>query len=105
MLARMGIDPRPKSAEELDRPPPARRWRRRVLPADIDFTLEMVVGRMVGLLLIEISAFHGFRWAEEVLGDVELVAGDGEAATPGLLHPGRRDPPCRLPPHRPLRDA
>ncbi len=36
---------------------------------------------MIGLLLIEISAFHGFRWAEEVLGDTELVAGDGEAAT------------------------
>ena len=36
---------------------------------------------MIGLLLIEISAFHGFRWAEAVLGDTELVAGDGEAAT------------------------
>ncbi len=80
LLARMGIDPRPKSAEELDR---LRRVavEQRVLPADIDFTLEMVVGRMIGLLLIEISAFHGFRWAEEVMGDVELVAGDGVAAT------------------------
>ena len=36
---------------------------------------------MIGLLLIEISAFHGFRWAEAVLGDAELVAGDGAAAT------------------------
>ena len=35
---------------------------------------------MIGLLLIEISAFHGFRWAEAVLADTELVAGDGEAA-------------------------
>ena len=36
---------------------------------------------MIGLLLIEISAFHGFRWAEAVLSDRDLVAGDGEAAT------------------------
>ncbi len=65
------------------RPPACRRQalERRVLPDDIDFTLEMMVGRMIGLLLIEISAFHGFRWAEEVLGDADLVAGDGRAAT------------------------
>ena len=35
---------------------------------------------MIGLLLIEISAFHGFAWAEAVLDDRELVAGDGRAA-------------------------
>jgi hypothetical protein len=79
MLARMGIDLKPKSDAQLAE------FRRlavaqRVLPEDIDFTLEMVVGRMIGLLLIEISAFHGFRWAEAVLGDTELVAGDGMAA-------------------------
>jgi hypothetical protein len=51
-----------------------------VLPDGVDFTLEMVVGRMIGLLLIEISAFHGFQWAEAVLSDDELVAGDGAAA-------------------------
>ena len=45
------------------------------LPDDIDFTLEMVVGRMIGLLLIEISAFHGFGWAEQVLGDVQALSG------------------------------
>ena len=80
MLRRMGIDSRPKSPEEVGR---LRRLaeRQRVLPDDIDFTLEMVAGRMIGLLLIEISAFHGFRWAEEVLGDRDLVAGDGAAAT------------------------
>jgi hypothetical protein len=80
MLARMGIDPTPKSDAQLAE---LRRMAvsQRVLPDDIDFTLEMVVGRMIGLLLIEISAFHGFRWAEAVLGDAELVAGDGEAAT------------------------
>ncbi len=80
MLARMGIDTRPKSPAQVEQLRDAAR-NQRVLPHDIDFTLEMVVGRMIGLLLIEISAFHGFRWAEEVLGDSELVAGDGAAAT------------------------
>ncbi len=79
MLARMGIDPAPKSEAHLAE---LRRQATvsRVLPNDIDLVLESVVGRMIGLLLIEISAFHGFRWAEAVLGDTELVAGDGEAA-------------------------
>jgi hypothetical protein len=80
MLARMGIDTRPKAPEELRRLRHAA-IEQRVLPDDIDFTLEMLVARMIGLLLIEISAFHGFQWAEEVLGDGELVAGDGAAAT------------------------
>jgi hypothetical protein len=79
MLARMGIGGAPRSADELAA------LRRaveasRVLPADIDYTLEMVVTRMIGLLLIEISAFHGFAWAAAVLSDEQLVAGEGEAA-------------------------
>ena len=80
MLDRMGIDTSPKSAEQISRLQQAA-IAGRVLPDDIDFTLELVVGRMIGLLLIEISAFHGFRWAEAVLSDTELVAGDGAAAT------------------------
>jgi len=52
----------------------------RVLPDDIDFDLESLVERMTRLLLIEISAFHLFAWAETLLADDELVAGDGEAA-------------------------
>jgi hypothetical protein len=52
----------------------------RALPDDIDLTVEMVVNRMIGLLFIEIAAFHSFRWAEAVLSDTEMVAGDGEAA-------------------------
>ncbi len=82
MLARMGIGPAsaaPSGATD------ERRHRtlldHRALPDDIDVTLEVVVGRMIGLLLIEISAFHGFRWAEGVLSDPDLVAGDGAAAT------------------------
>src|SRR5664280_2720215 len=80
MLDRMGIDTSPKSAEQISRLHQAA-IAGRVLPDDIDFTLELVVGRKIGLLLIEISAFHGFRWAEAVLSDTELVAGDGAAAT------------------------
>ena len=57
----------------------------RLLPDDIDFALETVVARMIGLLLIEISAFHGFRWAEAVLCDTDLVAGDG-GGHPGLSY-------------------
>jgi len=79
MLARMGIPTGTRSAQEIAAALEAARGQR-CLPDDIDFTLEMLVGRMIGLLLIEISAFHGFRWAEAVLSDTDLVAGDGEAA-------------------------
>ena len=79
MLARMGIDRSPKTPEQLAQLQQAARAARS-LPDDVDFVLEMIVGRMIGLLLIEISAFHGFRWAEAVLSDTDLVAGDGEAA-------------------------
>ncbi len=52
----------------------------RVLDSDIDFDLEQLLTRMISLLFIEISAFHAFAWAETVLADTSLVAGDGEAA-------------------------
>lgn len=48
--------------------------------ADLDLGLELLVQRMINILLIEISAFHTFAWAEAVLSDTDLVAGDGEAA-------------------------
>jgi hypothetical protein len=35
---------------------------------------------MTRVLLIEIQAFHTFKWAEQWLSDANLVAGDGEAA-------------------------
>jgi hypothetical protein len=47
---------------------------------DVDFDLEMLIQRMASLLLIEISAFHVFAWAEEVLSDTDLVAGEEAAA-------------------------
>ncbi len=52
----------------------------RLWPDDLEFEFEMTVERMVRLLLIEISAFHAFAWAESLLSDTDLVAGDGEAA-------------------------
>ncbi|MBN2622033.1 MAG: hypothetical protein JXA83_01635 [Acidimicrobiales bacterium] len=79
MLERMGIvppgggavDPAALRAQALAH----RRW-----PVSVDFDLEVLVTRMVRLLLIEISAFHTFAWAEELLADGDLVAGDGQAA-------------------------
>ncbi len=47
---------------------------------DLDLGLEMLIHRMINILLIEISAFHIFAWAEAVLSDTELFEGDGEAA-------------------------
>ena len=79
MLRRMGIDTSSRSASPGGRARPAAP-KDRLLPDDIDLELETLVARMVGLLLIEISAFHGFAWAEAVLGDIDLVAGDGTAA-------------------------
>jgi hypothetical protein len=80
MLERMGIAT-PGSGGKVD---PGRMRAQlaanRVMPDDVDLDLEVLVERMVRLLLIEISAFHTFAWAEEVLADTELVAGDGEAA-------------------------
>jgi hypothetical protein len=52
----------------------------RLLPDDIDPNLEAIAGLMTRVLLIEISAFHTFKWAEAWLSDPKLVAGDGEAA-------------------------
>lgn len=55
--------------------PPAR-----LLPDDIDPAIEQIAGLMTRVLLIEIQAFHTFKWAEKWLSDATLVAGDGEAA-------------------------
>jgi hypothetical protein len=79
MMARMGIGTGPANGRTgtVVRGPAAPR----ILPTDIPAALETIASRMIGLLLIEISAFHGFRWAETVLSDRDLVAGDGQAAT------------------------
>jgi hypothetical protein len=78
MLERMGIAPpggQPPTPEQARRNAEALRK----FP-DIDLSLEMMLRRTVGLLFIEVSAFHTFAWAEAVLSDRELVAGEGEAA-------------------------
>lgn len=80
MLQRMGITPPGAGGAPNLEKMRADAMARRVLPDDVDFDLEMLVERMARLLLIEISAFHTFAWAEEVLSDDSLVAGDGEAA-------------------------
>jgi hypothetical protein len=80
MLERMGIAP-PGSGGKVD--PAAMRaaaLANRSWPAGVEFDLETLITRMVRLLLIEISAFHTFAWAEELLADPDLVAGDGEGA-------------------------
>jgi len=78
MLERMGIAApggQPPTPEEARRAAEAvRRF------PDLDLSLEMMLRRMVGLLFIEVSAFHTFAWAEAVLADRDIVAGDGEAA-------------------------
>jgi hypothetical protein len=76
MLERMGI-PTPGSVSPEQMRKNAEAVRK--FP-DIDLTLEMMVRRMISLMFIEVSAFHTFSWAEAVLSDTDLVAGDGQAA-------------------------
>jgi hypothetical protein len=52
----------------------------RLLPEDVPYDLEAIINFMARVLLIEISAFHTFAWAEALLSDPDLVAGEGEAA-------------------------
>ena len=47
---------------------------------DLDIGLEMLLSMMVRVLFVECKAFHVFHWAQELLGDSDLVAGDGAAA-------------------------
>jgi hypothetical protein len=52
----------------------------RALPDAIDYNLELIANLMIRVLLIEVQAFHTFKWAEAWLADSDLVAGNGEAA-------------------------
>ena len=78
MLVRMGI--RPPDGKPLT--PEAIRAAAEALRRfpELDLQLEMMIRRMVSLLFIEVSAFHTFAWAEAVLSDTDLTAGEGEAA-------------------------
>jgi hypothetical protein len=79
MLFRLGVTPAPgaplPTAEEIRR----RQEDARVFAA-LPMEIEALIGRMVNLLLVEISAAHLFSWAEELLADDQLVAGEGRAA-------------------------
>jgi hypothetical protein len=76
MLQRMGIPAAPPAGGAAPAAPPAPPS----LFDDIDRDLEGMTRFMIGLLFIELSAFHTFAWAEELLSDGDLVAGEGEAA-------------------------
>lgn len=79
MLFRLGVTAAPGAA-----PPSPDELRRRQLAerrfTDVPLEIETLIKRMVNLLLVEISAAHTFAWAEALLSDTDLVAGDGTAA-------------------------
>lgn len=79
MLFRLGVTSAPGAA-----PPSPEEVRRRQLAermfTNVPLEIETLIKRMVNLLLVEISAAHTFAWAEALLSDTDLVAGDGVAA-------------------------
>jgi hypothetical protein len=75
LLARMGIQRPPGSAGGAQ-PPPASVVQERLIDT-IDPGLEALIRTMTAVLFIEVRAFHLFAWAEELLADTDLVAGDG----------------------------
>ena len=75
MLERMGIN-----GGGGDRESAASRFLARRAFEDVDLGLEMLISTMLRVMFIEIKAFHVFRWAETLLSDTDLVAGEGEAA-------------------------
>ncbi|HEX4654390.1 MAG TPA: hypothetical protein VH274_01470 [Mycobacteriales bacterium] len=46
----------------------------------VDPAFETLIAFMTRVLFIEIRAYHAFAWAEALLSDTDLVAGDGDAA-------------------------
>ena len=79
MLFRLGVTSAPGAPAPTPEEIRARQEAARVFP-DLPMEIEALIGRMVNLLLVEISAAHLFAWAEELLADDDLVAGEGEAA-------------------------
>jgi hypothetical protein len=75
LLARMGLGGRGGDTAER-----AARFQAERLFEDLDPAVEMLVATMCRVLFIEIKAFHVFAWAESLLSDADLVAGEGEAA-------------------------
>ncbi len=79
MLFRLGVTSAPGAPAPTPEEIRARQEAARVFP-ELPMEIEALIGRMVNLLLVEISAAHLFAWAEELLADDDLVAGGGEAA-------------------------
>ncbi len=79
MLFRLGVTSAPGASAPTPEEIRRRQEAARVFP-ELPMEIEALIGRMVNLLLVEISAAHLFAWAEELLADDALVAGDGEAA-------------------------
>jgi hypothetical protein len=78
MLKRMGIRQPPGAQEEGQTAPPGPpAGLDDRLVASLDPGLEALIRTMIGVLFIEVRAFHLFAWAEELLADTSLVAGDG----------------------------
>jgi hypothetical protein len=75
LLQRMGIGTGGGGRDER-----AARFQTQRSFADLDLGVEMLVTTMCRVLFIEIKAFHIFAWAEALLSDDDLVAGEGEAA-------------------------
>lgn len=75
ILERLGFGAAGASEEERR----ARFNANRSFPA-LDTGLEMLLTTMIRILFVEIKAFHVFAFAESLLADPDLVAGDGEAA-------------------------
>ncbi len=73
-FATAGSDAASHQAQTAAPPQPER------ICTEIDGGLEAMLRFMIALMFIEVSAFHVFAWAAEVLSDSNLVAGDGEAA-------------------------
>lgn len=77
MLERMGIP----VAAGADPAAAQQKFLQRRMFEDIDMGLEMLISTMLRVLFVEIKAFHVFSWAEDLLSDHDLVAGEGQAAT------------------------
>ncbi len=80
MLSQLGVPQTSKMSEEEIEAMRARARANRLWNDDVSFGLENLFTRMARILLIEIQAFHTFAWAEELLSDSSITAGDGEAA-------------------------
>jgi hypothetical protein len=79
MLFRLGVTAAPGAPVPDDAEIRRRQLAAQVFP-NLPLEIEALIGRMVNLLLVEISAAHLFAWAEDLLSDDDLVAGAGVAA-------------------------